>query len=84
MLNKEEQKELITLVRERRVNEWNIIGHKADETPYIEFLNELQNKLEDMECPKCLSCNDTGEVWITQEDDKGRDIDTPIKCNCND
>jgi hypothetical protein len=81
MFSKKEQEELIIMLRLKIQEQWNIIGFKSDETPYIEFLNDLLSKVEDMDCPECLLCNDTGEVEVSTEVD-GRDIDNIIRCSC--
>ena len=78
MFSKEEQIELITLLRQHIKDQWD---YAEEETPYIEKLNDLLSKVEDMDCPECLLCEDTGEVWASTEVD-GRDIDNLVKCSC--
>lgn len=78
MFSKEEQQELIERVRERRIN---LLKLAEEETPYIEFLGDLQNKLEEMDCPECLLCNDSGEVETDEEVD-GHPINSIRRCSC--
>ncbi len=53
----------------------------GEESDYSEILLELIEEAENR--PDCERCADTGENWTTQQDEKGRDIDIPIKCQCN-
>ena len=78
MFNQKEKEILIDLLQAEWESAWKIAD---EETEYIETLGELQSKIEDLECPNCLACNDEGKVWTTTEID-GRDIDNYVDCNC--
>ncbi len=80
MFTKSELQTLLELVRKEKQYAWS---YSKEETPYIEELNDIQTKVEELliYAPECNLCNDSGFI-PTSTEVKGRDIDNIIKCNC--
>ena len=86
MLTKKQINTIIELLESEVANCWKGMKDDADETPYIEYINDIIGILADMQedAPMCSFCNDTGIIDTEMEDDEGRAIDTESNCDCRD